>query len=150
MCLQCQPKKELKKTTLKQTKTTIKKQTPQNKAYRKSQSTIRDVFFEHHIALCTHSEEDGQAINSPTRANICHIFYKRTYKSVQGNLNNFVYLTLDQHTRFDQLLDRNDFDSLEKEFKCWKLVLKRVRELLPFVGENGKLKTLFEEYLTKN
>lgn len=124
----------------------IPKQTQKNKEYRKSQSAIRDVFFEHHIGLCRYSEENGEPIYSPNRGNICHLFYKRTYKSVQANLNNFVYLTLDQHTRFDNLLDKNDFKSLEKEFKCWGLVVERMKLLLPEVKENGKLKLLIEDY----
>lgn len=125
----------------------IPKQTQKNKAYRKSQSEIRDVFFEHHSKFCKSSEENGELIYSPSRANVCHLFYKRTYKSVQGNLNNFVYLTLDQHTRFDNLLDKNDFKTLEEEFKCWGLVTERMRLLLPEVKENGKLKMLFEDYI---
>lgn len=121
-------------------------QTEKNKLYRKSQSAIRDVFFEHHMKLCKCSEEDGTSIFYPSRGNICHLFYKRTYKSVQGNLNNFVYLTLEQHERFDKLLDCNNFEVLEKEFKCWPLVVSRMKALLPEVTENGKLKLLIEDY----
>lgn len=122
-------------------------QTHKNKEYRKSQSAIRDVFFEYHMGLCRYSEEDDTQIFYPSRANICHLFYKRTYKSVQGNLNNFVYLTLEQHERFDKLLDCNNFEALEKEFKCWPLVVSRMKTLLPEVTENGKLKLSIEDYI---
>ena len=125
----------------------IPKQTQKNKESKQAQSKIRDVFFEHHIPLCKYSEEDESPIYEATRANICHLFYKRSYKSVQANLNNFVYLSLDQHTRFDNLLDKNDFKALEKEFKCWGLVVQRMKNLLPEVLEMGKMRMLFEDYL---
>jgi hypothetical protein len=146
-CATIEDAKPLNRTPIVKKKYTILKQTEKNKAHRKSQSAIRDVFFEHHIPLCKYSEEDGSPIYEATRANICHLFYKRTYKSVQANLNNFVYLTLEQHTRFDSLLDKNDFKALEKEFKCWSIVVQRMKNLLPEVLEMGKMRMLFEDYL---
>lgn len=149
-CKSCATKEDFKplaRTPIIQKKYTISKQTQKNKEYRKSQSAIRDEFFIYHIPLCKYSEEDGSRIYEATRANICHLFYKRVYKSVQANVNNFVYLTLDQHTRFDQLLDKNDFKALEREFKCWNIVVQRMKNLLPEVKEMGKMRMLFEEYL---
>ena len=95
---------------------TIKKQTEKNKVNRKSQSAIRDVYFDYHIRNCRSSEHSGTIIFFPTRANCCHLFDKARHPSVQGNLINCVYLTLDEHTRFDQLLFSHDFDKLEEEF----------------------------------
>ena len=120
-------------------KSAIKKQT---------QSNIRNIYFETLIPLCKRSEESGTPIYEANRVNICHIFCKRTYKSVQANLDNHVFLTSDEHARFDQLLDTFKFDKLEEEFpNAWKIVLERVKKLLPFVEENKKLKIKFEEYL---
>lgn len=146
-CMSCTPKKPLTRSPINKKPYYIPKQTEKNKTYRKSQSAIRDEFFDYLIPRCTHSEEDGSPIYSPSRVNVAHLWYKRTYKSVQGNVGNYVYLTQDQHTRFDQLLDSNDFKQLEKEFKCWGLIVERMKNLLPEVIENGKLKLLFEEYL---
>lgn len=146
-CTTIEDYKPILKTPIAQKKYTFLKQTEKNKAYRKSQSAIRDTYFSYHLPLCKYSEEDGTPIYEATRANICHLFYKRTYKSVQANLNNFVYLTLEQHTRFDQLLDKNDFKALEKEFRCWGIVVQRMKNLLPEVLEMGKMRLLFEEYL---
>lgn len=149
-CKSCAIKEDFKPLSRKlitQKKYSIPKQTEKNRLYRKSQSAIRDTYFSYHIPLCKYSEEDGTPIYEATRANICHLFYKRTYKSVQANLNNFVYLTLEQHTRFDQLLDKNDFKALEKEFSCWGIVVQRMKNLLPEVLEMGKMRLLFEEYL---
>jgi hypothetical protein len=129
----------------------IKPVTNKSKAKRKEQSSIRDVYFEALIPLCKKSDESGVPIYNATRANICHIFPKRTYKSVQANLDNHIFLTIDEHTRFDYLLDTLNFEQLEKEFKnSWQKVLFRVKKLLPLTHENGKLKIKFEEYLKTN
>ena len=124
--------------------------TEKTKALKKEQSNVRDVYFNTLIPLCNKSEESGTLIYYPTRVNICHIFPKRTYKSVQANLDNHIFLTLDEHTRYDYLLDTFNFRALEKEFpKAWKITLQRVAKLLPFVEENKKLKIKFEEYLAQ-
>ena len=127
---------------------TIKKQTEKNKTYRKSQSAIRDVYFGYHIRNCRSSEHSGTIIFFPTRANCCHLFDKARHPSVQGNLINCVYLTLDEHTRFDQLLFSHDFDKLEEEFpNAWASARGRMRLLLPEVKEETKFKHKFEEWI---
>jgi hypothetical protein len=127
---------------------TIKKQTEKNKANRKSQSAIRDVYFDYHIRNCRSSEHSGTIIFFPTRANCCHLFDKARHPSVQGNLINCVYLTLNEHTRFDQLLYSNEFDKLEEEFpNAWASARGRMRLLLPVVKEETKFKNKFEEWI---
>lgn len=127
---------------------TIKKQTEKNKLYRKSQSAIRDAYFDYHIRNCRSSEHSGTIIFFPTRANCCHLFDKARHPSVQGNLINCVYLTLDEHTRFDQLLYSNEFDKLEDEFpNAWKSASGRMVLLLPEVKEETKFKSKFEEWI---
>jgi hypothetical protein len=127
---------------------TIKKQTEKNKLYRKSQSEIRDTYFEYHIANCSSSQESGFPIVIPTRANCCHLFDKARHPSVQSNLTNFVYLTLDEHTRFDQLLYSHEFEKLEDEFpNAWASAKGRMRLLLPLVKEETKFKHKFEEWI---
>lgn len=128
--------------------TTIKKQTEKNKANRKSQSAIRDVYFDYHIRNCRSSEHSGTIIFFPTRANCCHLFDKARHPSVQGNLINCVYLTLDEHTRFDQLLYSHEFDKLEEEFpNAWKSASGRMVLLLPEVKEETKFKNKFEQWI---
>ena len=127
---------------------TIKKQTEKNKSYRKSQSTIRDVFFDYHIQNCRSSEHSGVSILFPTRANCCHLFDKARHPSVQGNLINCLYLTLDEHTKFDQLLYSHEFGKLEDEFpNAWASARGRMRLLLPEVKEETKFKNKFEEWI---
>lgn len=126
----------------------IKKQTEKNKLYRKSQSAIRNEYFSHHIEICKSSEESGVTIFEPTRANICHLFDKARHPSVQAHLYNYVYLTLDEHTRFDQLLYSHEFEKLEVEFqKAWGIAQKRMELLLPMVKEETKFKNKFEEWI---
>lgn len=108
---------------------------------------VRDVYFEYHIKKCTASEESGTPIFEANRGNICHILPKRLYTSVQANLDNCVYLTLEEHTKFDYLLDTLNFDKLEKEFpNVWKLLGGRYNKISKFTNEHGKLKQKFEEY----
>lgn len=126
----------------------IKPVTKKHVKEKKEQSSIRDVYFEALIPLCKKSDESNTFIYNATRANVAHILPKRTYKSVQANLDNHIFLTIDEHTRFDYLLDTLNFEQLEKEFKnSWQKVLFRVKKLLPLTHENGKLKIKFEEYL---
>ena len=113
-------------------------------------SEKRKVYFDYHIDRCFKSEESGKIITEPSRLNICHIFPKRKYKSVQYNLKNVILLTGDEHTRFDTLLDRMDFEKLEKEFKSWNLIKKQMIELLPEVEERGNLYLKFSDYVESN
>ena len=124
------------------------KRAPIKRTYvKKERDRELDNYFIFHIAKCNKSEESGEYI-SATKANICHLLPKRKYKSVKSDFRNFVYLTLEQHSRFDYLLDTLQFDKLESEFpNAWPIVCRRVRKILPSVTEQGKLKQKFEEYL---
>ena len=74
-------------------------------------------------------------------SNICHLYPKRKYKSVAEDNDNIIYLTADEHTRFDYLLDTMDFSRLLDEFiNVWLLAARRMRDLAPRVEEDGKLK----------
>jgi hypothetical protein len=125
----------------------IKKLTQKTKERYKEESDIRSKYFKYHIERCQRSEESGLPIIEPTRANICHIFPKRRYKSVQAEFDNCVYLTFTEHQRFDQLLDKVDFATLEDEFECWDLVVARVEKIMHKVKEDGKLILAFREYI---
>ena len=88
------------------------------------------------------SEESGKAIFSPTRANICHILDKSRHPSVAYHPQNYVFLTVDEHSRFDQLLFAHRFEDLKKEFpNSWGKVLERLSYFINDCLENTKLKT---------
>lgn len=126
----------------------LRKQTPKTAAKKKERSAKLSIFYDYHIAQCHKSEESGQIISNPSRMNICHIFYKRTYKSVEDNLDNYVYLTGEEHSALDRLLDILDFETIQNEFpNSWKIICERVKILLPQVKETGKLKIKFQGYL---
>lgn len=125
----------------------IKQVTPKTAEKQKARRTKLNIYFDYHIGICERSEESNTPIPNPGRINICHIFPKRLYKSVEDNLDNVVYLEIQEHVRFDYLLDTFNFKQLEKEFtNSWGIVCKRVRKLLPLIKEQKKLKIKFEEY----
>ena len=126
----------------------IKKQTPKNIAYRNMRSAVRDEYFLYHIQECQRSEFSGKTISDPNRSNICHLFDKGRHPSVQGDFRNYIYLTLDEHTRFDQLLYSHEFEKLQEEFRhAWILALGRMEMLLEDVQEQTKFKTKIEEWI---
>lgn len=97
-----------------------------------------------------YSYESGVLISNVTKFNICHLFPKRSFKSVANNTDNFVLLTREEHTRFDHLLDLHRFGDLQKEFpksfqklvdfyKKYESILedKRLKlQLALFIGES--------------
>ena len=87
------------------------------------------------------SEESGKAIPYPTRASICHILDKSRHPSVAYHPENYVFLTIDEHSRFDQLLFAHRFEDLKKEFpNSWGKVLERLPYFINDCLENTKLK----------
>lgn len=111
------------------------------------------VFFGAHVARLSVMRRSitGMYIPCPGVSNICHLYPKRRYKSVAENNDNIVYLTTDEHTRFDYLLDTMDFDQLLKEFgNTWLFIAKKMRDLAPEVEEDGKLKTRLLSWIEEN
>lgn len=86
--------------------------------------------------------ETGRSIPFPTVCNVCHILPKRIYKSVAKERLNILFLTNEEHTRFDHLLDTLDFEGLEKEFGFvwWKAVNRiNTMEKNGYIKERGRL-----------
>jgi len=84
-CKSC-ASKSYKKPTKVSTKTKEKK---------KERSFVRDEYFDYHVSRCKSSEESGKPIYYASRWNICHIIDKGRHPSLQANLDNYVYLTVD-------------------------------------------------------
>ena len=111
----------------------------------KYKSEIKDEmerYFSYHIERCSMSENSNEVIYSPNRSNICHIFPKSKYKSVRSLKENCVYLTLEEHTLFDNLLDRGKFDEIQEKFseQFLEVLKERINKILPLVEENGRVK----------
>jgi hypothetical protein len=134
---------ELKK-RLNRIKQVTKKQIEKKQAQREK----RDVYFDYHIKLCTHSEESGKPIHSPNKANICHILPKASHPSIDDNLDNYVYLLLKEHERFDYLLFAHKFEEIEKEFKnSSELIWSRFKKVVSLSQETTQLSTALEKYI---
>lgn len=110
-----------------------------------------DAFFSYHINKLERvpfSVESGDYISSPSRANVCHLIDKGRHKSVQCLLENAIYLTLEEHSRFDSLLFKHEFGRLELEFpKAWKIYCNKVVKILEMCLENTKFVMKLKEYL---
>lgn len=134
-------------------KRNMSKFNPKSREKRKEERACLKEFFEYHITQLRGSRvsiEDGERIPVPTSLNIAHIFPKSRYKSVQCLQENAIYLTVDQHSRFDRLLGELDFDQLEKEFpNSWGITCNKVKNILPLLEEQGKLRNKFENYVYK-
>jgi len=128
-----------------------KQQTNKQREKKKEQSKERNVYFDYYIQRCNRSEESGTHIYSPTRANICHILDKGRHKSLQANLDNYIYLTMDEHTTLDNHLFKLEFDKIEEKLpNAWKIICTRVKKLLPLCQEKTKLYFKFKEYIDEN
>ena len=90
----------------------------------------------------------GAYIATVGTVNIAHIFPKSSYKSISKEPNNIILLTWEEHTRFDDLLNIQDFNTLEREFEsCWWLICEKVLFLLPLITEKKVLVNKFKAYL---
>lgn len=144
----CRRCSEIGSKGLKSGKNRIKHITEKKLKEKQETREIRDEYFEHHINLCTHSEESGKQISNPTRANICHIFDKSRHPSLQANLENFVYLSFEEHQEFDKLLYSHKFERLEEEFKnSFEKACIRGEKLLSLCQENTVFMRKFKKYL---
>lgn len=110
-------------------------------------------FFNTHLSFLEGVRKSitGSPIPYPTVSNVCHLYPKRRYRSVAENDKNIVYLTIDEHTRFDYLLDTMDFDRLLDEFGgIWLAIARRMMDLAPEVKEQGKLKISLISWIKEN
>ena len=129
----------------------IKSLSPKRKTSSFENKIIMGEYFSHHLNLCRQSENSGVFISEPTRVNICHLLPKRIYKSVKDNIDNCIYLTQDEHTRFDYLLDTLNLDKIHQEMPvAYKILFERLEKILPLVQEKGKLLFKLEEEWLKN
>tara|TARA_Y100000289_G_scaffold62954_1_gene72863 strand:+ start:106 stop:522 length:417 start_codon:yes stop_codon:yes gene_type:complete len=127
----------------------LTRKTPIKKSFKvdKERKEKLNKFFEAHVNFLKSNPfcfETGERIYDPSRLNIAHLFPKRKYRSVEDHSSNVVYLSWDAHTRFDRLVDTNNFDRLQKEFPK---SFERMKKVLPLVEEKGLLKTKLEEWL---
>lgn len=129
----------------------IKKITEKTLLKKKAKSEVLSVYFNHHISKIVRSEESGRIIYEPNRCNVCHLLPKRNHKSVQAHLENVVYLTLDEHTKFDSLFFTCDFEKLEQSFpNAWPIVIRRLEIVMKACTERTNIFIKLEKYLIES
>lgn len=155
LCNSCRYKQREKEGTLPSYSKKIKPFKVKNRTTRKEGRKCLDIFFKHHTETLQKnpvSMESGTFISTVTTANLAHILPKRKtggFPSVQCHLDNCVYLTIQEHNRFDKLLDERDYSKIEQEFpNTWKIVCQRLPKLLDMVTERNKMYFSLTEYLT--
>ena len=121
---------------------THKKLSSKPSKYRAEIKDEMEEYFSYHIGKCLKSENSNEIIYSPNRSNICHIFPKSKYKSVRSLKENCVYLSLDEHTLFDNLLDRGKYEEIQEKFSAQflEVLRERINKILPLVEEEGVVK----------
>lgn len=118
------------------------------KVKKEVQQEVRNGYFEYHLARCERSEESFVQISNPTRVNICHLIDKGRHPSLQDNLENCIYLTFEEHQRYDQLLFSHRFEDLEKEFKnSWSKSCIKYNKLLSLCEESTNFTRELKKYL---
>ena len=99
------------------------------------------------------SEESGKKIAYPSRMNVCHLYAKTNHPSVADHPQNYVFLTVDEHSKLDgKCLIVNDFEELKTRFpNSFEKIMERMRIIRPDVQEKTKFTEAFDrwEKLTK-
>lgn len=94
------------------------------------------------------SIESGIPIGSVGSVNMAHILPKSEYVDVATDTFNIVILTWKEHTRFDELLGRHEFNKLEGEFpNSWPEICRRLRSMIPNLKKQGTLSKALKTYL---
>lgn len=115
---------------------------PSRKVRKKKESMCS--FFESVInSFQRISVESGVMIYDFSKKNMCHIFPKRTYKSVSEDINNIIPLTFSEHHEFDYLIDKGDIDKLRDKFpNVCNIIRSRKNYFIDKVTERGRIYNL--------
>lgn len=115
---------------------------------RKDERSCLSAFFTLHLSLLERSRKSflDTHIPYPSIANIAHLFPKSICPSVQCHTENAIYLSIQEHTDFDQMLFRHEFSKIDVMFPN---VMEKFEAVLPFVTEKHSTVILLSEYLEK-
>ena len=109
---------------------------------RKLQRKDYPEFFKKHIEIASKKRSDES--NVKLKGNIyevCHILSKSLSPEVATNDLNILYLSADEHSKFDSSLSKR------KEMKCFDLSVERYKLLKPLLLKNTS-ETLFYDNFT--
>lgn len=130
---------------------TLKKTTSLKKTVKGKSKEVKDFYqrlVEHYNSVGGRSEESFTPINPVTAVNLAHILPKEDFPEVATNPYNIIVLTWEEHTRFDELLSRHEFEKLEEELpRAWSKATYKLRFLLTLIKNQNKLTRALENYL---
>lgn len=125
------------------------KEMPNKTVQRKKREGLSDFYKEMlEVLESSRMSYTGKPIHSPTVCNVCHILPKRIYKSVAQDRDNIIFLTDEEHTKFDRCLDCLEFKKLESDTPIvWRRVLQQIKKMLDDgkIQERGRLINAIEE-----
>lgn len=97
-------------------------------------------FFKSYANTSGTSAESGKRIPQLEAKNIAHLLPKCDFPELATDPNNVVVLTWQEHTRFDELLGRHEFEKLKEEMpNTWAILKERFIKLEPKIKTQNKL-----------
>ena len=109
---------------------------------RKLQRKDYPEFFKKHIEIASKKRSDES--NVKLKGNIyevCHILSKSLSPEVATNDLNILYLSADEHSKFDSSLSKR------KEMKCFDLSVERYKLLKPLLLKNTSETLFYENFI---
>lgn len=106
---------------------------------RKEKRKERHTFFNSRIGNSGVCVESGTVIKELKSSNVCHIFPKRIYKSIETNEDNIIILTAEMHSKLDMYLDNMDLGGLKENMpKSYQYILDKFAVLKDSIKETDK------------
>lgn len=91
------------------------------------------------LGLNPYSQESGDKILYPSAFNVCHILPKSAYPSVSRNEDNIIFLTWQEHSTFDNLISKREFEKMRKEMPyTYEIMIHSFRKIKDVVEEKNK------------
>ena len=109
---------------------------------RKLQRKDYPEFFKKHIEIASKKRSDES--NVKLKGNIyevCHILSKSLSPEVATNDLNILYLSADEHSKFDSSLSKR------KEMKCFDLSVERYKLLKPLLLKNTSETLFYDNFI---
>ena len=123
-------------------KSPISSKTIKTNINRKLQRKDYPEFFKKHIEIASKKRSDES--NVKLKGNIyevCHILSKSLSPEVATNDLNILYLSADEHSKFDSSLSKR------KEMKCFDLSVERYKLLKPLLLKNTSETLFYDNFI---
>lgn len=117
----------------------IKKQTQKNKIKRKDERSNFPAYYQYHIPRVSKCENCDKPILKPNVSNVCHIIPKGKFKSVGSILDNYLYMCLSCHSKYDSSWVK------AMSMSVWPLAVKRFKKFEKFIVEKSLILNHFKD-----